>query len=361
MPLAVYLDKRADREHFDPEDWPRIAGDHPLLREATDMELALGLQFGDLILFHPHVVNGPPEPLIAYWHEGFIGITLPLRDHAEYIIALAESLDCRILNDHLDVLYDSADDVDTLPDYLFSIAERTVACRETNRRRVQGAPTVKMVAPPVETFKDLRIPFPLFEGPAADSKEYVGIHQCGLCDEPDQHCFQLGIGCDLICTCPECGHKNALDADGRIDGVCSSCGTPIAFPEFPDNLRLCYSCLRTGKAAITKNTERGMVSFAYLDHNAKDLLELLRTPTYSSIQGEHWLFCCDQPMIFAGEWQQDDFRRAAPDGVDPEEFFNTVVDDVCPGLWEDRLHDITAVYVFFCEHCRKYRAHWDMA
>ena len=90
------------------------------------------------------------------------------------------------------------------------------------------------------------------------------------------------------------------------------------------------------------------------------MFELLRTPTYNTIQGEGWLFCCRQPMIFVGEWSRQDFTRRAPDG-DGRRYFEEIVRHTVPGLWEDRLHDITGVYVFRCPSCGKITAHWDLA
>lgn len=89
------------------------------------------------------------------------------------------------------------------------------------------------------------------------------------------------------------------------------------------------------------------------------MFELLRTPTYSTIQGERWLFCCRQPMVFVGEWSRDDFSRRAS-GRDGQRYFNEIVEDNVEGLWEDQLHDMTSVYVFRCPSCGKFRAHWDM-
>ncbi len=90
------------------------------------------------------------------------------------------------------------------------------------------------------------------------------------------------------------------------------------------------------------------------------MFELLRTPTYNTIQGERWQFCCRQPMVFLGEWSREEFSRRAPDG-DGRRFFETIVEDTVPGLWEDQLHDITGVYVFRCASCGRLTAHWDIA
>ncbi len=89
------------------------------------------------------------------------------------------------------------------------------------------------------------------------------------------------------------------------------------------------------------------------------MLELLRTPGYSSIQGETWLFCCKAPMIYIGGWSRQTFSEMAPDG-NGRAFFDSVVRDPVEGLWEDDLGDTTGIYVFRCAACRNYKGHWDM-
>jgi uncharacterized protein CbrC (UPF0167 family) len=90
------------------------------------------------------------------------------------------------------------------------------------------------------------------------------------------------------------------------------------------------------------------------------MFELLRTPTYNSIQGERWQFCCQQPMVFLGEWSRDEFCKRAPEG-NGKRLFERIVRDPVPRLWEDDLHDITGVYVFECRSCDRLTAHWDIA
>jgi len=89
-------------------------------------------------------------------------------------------------------------------------------------------------------------------------------------------------------------------------------------------------------------------------------MELLRMPTYVSIQGDRWQFCCRRPMIFIGTWDNDDFARNAPDG-DGRRLFDEIVSDPLTELWDDALHDITGIYVFRCSECRKLKSYWDIA
>lgn len=231
--------------------------------------------------------------------------------------------------------------------------------------------------------------FPLFEAPPTGAIDFVPDGRCSLCGEVHAVCFELGIGSDVVLKCSSCGKENELDADDRCDGSCHACGSGIAFPPIPEERILCcYTCLRAGKAAITKDTVFGMISFKQvlegLTHGVPGLkncelettktksgwdrvrlpqemmLELVRTPTYATIQGERWQFCCRRPMVFVGSWSRADFSAQAPDG-DGQKFFNEVVQDVVPLLWEDQLHDETGVYVFRCPTCRRLTAHWDLA
>lgn len=240
------------------------------------------------------------------------------------------------------------------------------------------------------TFASLEIPFPLFEADVGRASEYIGVRRCSLCGTRDVHCFELGIGADIIIHCPSCGQENPLDADDKKGAKCQSCSRPVPFPRVSgsDQLVACYQCLRSGKAALTKDTVLGMVHWEDvqrgLTHGVpglkttdfetvskedgwvaarvpiEDLLELVRTPTYSTIQGDRWQFCCRRPMTFIGEWGRDDFDRNAPDG-NGEALFQEIVQHVVEGLWEDRLHDVTGIYVFRCKQCGRLTAHWDIA
>src|SRR5262245_14217433 len=42
-----------------------------------------------------------------------------------------------------------------------------------------------------QTFRDLGIPFALFDAPTSEAKEYRGIGRCSLCQTEGVHCFEL--------------------------------------------------------------------------------------------------------------------------------------------------------------------------
>jgi uncharacterized protein CbrC (UPF0167 family) len=233
------------------------------------------------------------------------------------------------------------------------------------------------------------MPFPLFEARIEDSSHFVRSGRCSLCGRGPQGCFELGIGCAIMRECPACRTTNGLDASDAESVACRSCGHTVPFPDLPDEIVACHSCLRQGLAAITKDTELGMVSWDQAFEGVTNgvpgltrsdfelvpqeeegwvavrlppemMFELLRTPTYSTIQGDRWLFCCKRPMAFVGQWSREDFKTHAPDG-NGHTFFSTIVEDSVPGLWEGALHDDAGIYVFRCPTCERLRAHWDLA
>jgi uncharacterized protein CbrC (UPF0167 family) len=240
-----------------------------------------------------------------------------------------------------------------------------------------------------QTFTELGIPFPLFEAPVDDASEYCGVGACSLCGAAGRHCFELGIGCAVMCACPSCGTENGLDADDWAAVACRQCEANVPFPALgKGEIRVCYECLRAGKAAIAKGTELGMISsdqafegvtngIPGLDRDDFEMVsqgddwvavrlpqaimwELLRTPTYSTIQDDCWQFCCRQPMVFLGQWSRKQFSRRAPDG-DGRRLFDAIVQEPIKGLWEDELHDETGIYAFRCNSCGRLTAHWDLA
>jgi hypothetical protein len=85
------------------------------------------------------------------------------------------------------------------------------------------------------------------------------------------------------------------------------------------------------------------------------LMELLRTPAYGTWQGEHWLFCCQQPMVYLGDWSPQDFEQYAGVGKG-RALFDVVVPDAVDWLWG---HGGAGIYVFRCVACGRLDGHWD--
>jgi uncharacterized protein CbrC (UPF0167 family) len=246
------------------------------------------------------------------------------------------------------------------------------------------------------TFADLAIPFPLFEAPAEEAPSHVGEAACSLCRQAPVHCFRLGIGADVVVACERCGAETGIDADDRAE-ACRACGVRVTLPHTDPELRACHRCLRAGRAAITHDTRFGMVSWelavagrthgrpaggldqayvaqfetsidedsgwlrAHLDPSW--LLDLVRTPTYSTWQGEQWELCCRRPMVYLGRWGRDDFDRHAPDG-DGHALCSRAMAADGPDPWQHLGRSASAggvsAYVFRCPACGAVRGHWDI-
>jgi len=97
--------------------------------------------------------------------------------------------------------------------------------------------------------------------PAAAAAEYRGLCACSLCSQ-EAHAFRLGIGCFVRVACRDAQTDSGLDAVDRVDVECRSVNRLVAYPSKSDGeVQVCCSCLRAGRAAITKDTEFSMVSW----------------------------------------------------------------------------------------------------
>ncbi|MBL8753146.1 MAG: CbrC family protein [Planctomycetes bacterium] len=261
------------------------------------------------------------------------------------------------------------------------------------------------------TFADLGIPFPLYEAPVAEAREYVGVCLCRLCERRG-HGFRVGHGGWLAVECPRCGAETGIHL-ANPSTPCFACTESVSCV-YRREETVCYACLRGGKAALTKDTVFGLVTWAHAargrtggvpdpslplpaparvfeigpngrvsfdptrsmdavkptpwkeyELDSSVMFELLRTPTYSTSQGEQWPFEGGVPMIYVGRWAQAEFDTNAPDGRG-EQLFRTVVDSPPPGPWSDWLgptlrdHGI-GVYVFRSPRtAATWKAHYDL-
>lgn len=72
------------------------------------------------------------------------------------------------------------------------------------------------------TFKDLGIPFPLFDANTDEAEGYLRLDECSVCGKSN-HYFRLGIGCALLIKCPVCKTENGLDVYDKSDYPCRNC------------------------------------------------------------------------------------------------------------------------------------------
>ncbi len=239
-------------------------------------------------------------------------------------------------------------------------------------------------------FADIGMPFPLFEGQVSEAAEFAGQGSCTVCSK-DDWVFRLDIGCYLVLACDACGAENGLHVSDRQAQDCHDCGRRVEWPGIPETeeVLVCFSCLRDGKAAITSDTELGMVSFEQavegLTHGLPGLatadyelvetdsdwvrarldsdimFELLRTPNFLTWQGERWMFCCGRPMVYTDRWlQKRFFDEAGDEGA--EALYDSLVDMPYPPPWDwdQPAAEDFGVYMFRCDACGKRRGYWDI-
>ncbi len=136
----------------------------------------------------------------------------------------------------------------------------------------------------------------------------------------------------------------------------------------------CEDCLRAGRFLFPHNTEIGTLTEEglieeYSSHSApppdfpvEALVELLRTPIYSTWQEEVWLTHCNDFMTFVGTWAPADFEREAEDG-DGRSLFLAMTEPELNFLWDDGISDeghwCATYYAFQCRQCETRRGHWD--
>lgn len=232
-------------------------------------------------------------------------------------------------------------------------------------------------------------PFELFDAPLTDSSDYIGAWHCHVCGKNAEHCFMLSVGAGAFLPCSNCGQAAAVESWPSSSLRCRLCATVAAGPSLPNQAVCCAACLREGRASMMKDTEIGMVTWETaaqgwahgppgLDANewnvsasraegwaqvrvaSEHLFKLVTTPTYATMQGERWLFCCHQPMVFFGTWTRSRFSAEAGDGRG-EQLLEDYLARRVPGLWAGDLEDDSGIYVFRCSICERRRAHWDVA
>ncbi|AKF11422.1 CbrC family protein [Sandaracinus amylolyticus] len=246
------------------------------------------------------------------------------------------------------------------------------------------------------TFAELGISFPLYEGPLSTCTGHRGRGTCALCAQPGE-LFGFGIGGYVELTCAGCGARTDWHVAERVPSC--ACGAALVAPVTVEReVRACHACFRAGRAKSTQDTELGMVtpelarqgvthglpsdliselydtspspddpSWSRV-HVASELLEeLLRTPTFSTWQGAIWLFHCDAPMVFVGEWKREELLARAGDDAGARRLVTELLgadDERCdPQRWDAFVRgeaELGGLYTFRCGRCGKHRAGWDM-
>lgn len=242
-----------------------------------------------------------------------------------------------------------------------------------------------------DEFSRLGISFPLFRAPAALASGYVGSGVCGFDGTKSAHCFRFGSSSEIVVPCPTCNTLVPHMSDNNAGVPCPKCGAEVDYPSLCSDL-VCYACLRKGRVAYVCDTEYGTDSFEEARHgctggfpgltaadlgnnnfelgpvvdeeegwrgvvvNSSLLMELLRTPRYSTWQGDKWMFHCGRVMTFVGAWKRSDFEGAAPGRGRP--LFVDAIGREQAEAW-DYIDSAASAYVHRCERCGTLRGHID--
>jgi uncharacterized protein CbrC (UPF0167 family) len=198
-------------------------------------------------------------------------------------------------------------------------------------RAASTAPRKPVEPPRPRTLADEGFPFPLFDAPAEDAV----LDDAGSC--------------------------RACNASAEVRFAST-----------------CYACFRAGKAAHTIDTELGMVRTEdaargethgrpvgddetprrWRRFAVEDLVELTRTPNYSTWQGESWLFCCRRPMVFEGAVRGHELAALG----EPAQVLADLLElDVSDPTIDAILSGSASGYRFRCGTCRARRGHWERA
>jgi uncharacterized protein len=247
---------------------------------------------------------------------------------------------------------------------------------------------VNLLRPLYEQPSDAGIAFPLYLAPLDEHRRH-----CVTCRTVRTYCFHVS---HLIRICRHCPEAIGFGIDqAGIPVRCRRCGAENEWPsEWPhDQIRVCYECLRSGRASVSHSTELGLVDFptsqdgmarggdfetaamhrlktsvlkrfddgseligTHVPHEV--LQELLRTPRHPALQNEYWPFHCGDFMAFLGNWEQDDFERQAP-GCGREWFAEHMQSEDWEDMWEWLPSGIGWSYVYQCRSCGKHRVFVD--
>lgn len=117
---------------------------------------------------------------------------------------------------------------------------------------------------------------------------------------------------------------------------------------------ICPECVSNGRA--TSHFDGEFVKDAEFNKvDNPDIIDelLLRTPGYSSWQGEYWLGCCNDFCAFLGEIEVEDLEEL----YILESAMQDYVEQYPRRYHEDLRADLNVMYIYLfkCFHCGKYR------
>ena len=148
--------------------------------------------------------------------------------------------------------------------------------------------------------------------------------------------------------------KNAYftDTSCQFCGSKENCLDGAFFPQ--DNLEsICLDCFDKNKAHVDIPE---YIKERVVNDRASKSNELRHTPPVPWIQSNDWPVCCDDYMVYIGEWEQDEFNSYAKDGDGQKALMELLSKDLVDRvdsfevLFDDLGYE-TAAFVFKCSKC----------
>lgn len=138
-------------------------------------------------------------------------------------------------------------------------------------------------------------------------------------------------------------------------GATEHCLDGVFFQRHDDLISICLNCF--DKKQIRVNIPSYLANQVSADRDQK-VSDLSFCPPVPWIQNNDWPVCCDDFMVYIGEWEQEDFCNHSTDGDGLALLKELLIDELknqvesYEALWDDLGYE-TAAFVFKCPNCGK--------
>ena len=155
--------------------------------------------------------------------------------------------------------------------------------------------------------------------------------------------------------------KNAKKNGYFTDEPCQFCGGTdfcldgVFFQRSDDLASICLSCFDRKNVSVDVPE---FVAGKVQNNREEKVNELRFCPPVPWIQNNDWPVCCDDFMVYIGEWEQDDFNAHSENGDGLALLKELLIDELKDNvdsydvLWSDLGYE-TAAFAFTCPDCGK--------
>lgn len=145
------------------------------------------------------------------------------------------------------------------------------------------------------------------------------------------------------------------------ESPCQFCGTTkncldgVFFESSDDISSICLECFDKKKIHVSIPE---YIKNRIKNNRDQKVNELQFCPPVPWIQNNDWPVCCDDFMVFIGEWEQEEFCSHSTDGDGLSLLKELLADELknivesYDALWADLGYE-TAAFVFMCPNCGK--------